>query len=1048
MKKVIRVAQRAVCAFGIFGSLLLSTSCTDEVNNGIIPEDSSSGVSIFIPNISGAASFANSRSDFNSSTRAEVEVTETESTINNIYLVAFQGEEIFKVVKINKTGSSVEGDYTEYGKVNLPKGNYRFYLLANLDSYLPEGKSSVDKITVKSEIENLILNFGNDQGLSLTGDNLPMFCLPKDIKTSIDDSSKMGSDGTLEITEDGNGGKIYADLTFLCSKVRYTILFNNTPDGISYKFGENYIDFATNEEAPHFATNIRQSTALELSSEATSSSFIQKGGNLYNHSLSLGKYKYPERGDEYGSVEDENSTPDNDLTENFSENDNSQIAWQGYFYIPENITTDPTEQTTLTFSGVVKSPDGSTIDSETFANRSVYVQGSGEKEGKGNVRGMYYDIVSKVTSGINNDLATTVSVSNWTLHTLEYSIHGPYELTVNKTSVSLTSGEVAEINYHSDVEVTGISPMIYWTETGGEVNFQWPEGTEESTAERKEFLFTIDTQTQAGKVLISTNDRIPYHILHSLKEQNHLSKVNYIHLKAGNLLKKIMITPLDVKQYLNVDPVDILIDVREYITSGIDSNFIEIKIECNITDEISYSGTLAEFIHSTNVLNITPGDETIITEEKINLNQGNGSLKLNMEGFFAGNPFWGNSKNYSLTLKASDDENLTKTINVTIKPYTTDYVIHFRYTGNDDIWNNPHIYVYQCLELPMDLKPEDENYKYRGKTVGYNTDGAVSALEYIFTNDVSFRGWLGYGGPWYEDPEDYRANNPNKSNSTFSDGFVYLGWNGGSTKDYANSFKPTDYNTDRYNFETDLNYLHYSKHSCWVCEDCREEKKYRTYNDHGRTWPGIAMEPEGDGWWKYTLTGIATPGKAMIMFTDDHTTVSTNNVDDNRRRYPANNAVGIPLFDYPDNEGWFIYDGNINAKHSFKDDKPTLEKKEFEIGDEINVQWKSNIHADGGSPVNKITIWTSKGSIDPVAYWPGTEGKREGDYYTYNFKITSAPVKEILYTFADPNNKKIVYHEYGGNEGEDYKFTVANTKVENGKYVLTIEGYDDLIHSK
>lgn len=915
MKNIIRVAQRAVCAFGIFGSLLLSNSCTDEVNNGIIPEDLSSGVSIFIPNISGAVSFANSRSDFNSSTRAEVEVTETESTINNIYLVAFQGDDIFKVVKINKTGSSVEGDYTEYGKVNLPKGNYRFYLLANLDSYLPEGKSSVDKITDKSEIENLILNFGNDQGLSLAGDNLPMFCLPKDIKTSIDDSSKLGTDGTFEITEDENGGKIYADLTFLCSKVRYTILFNNNPDGISYKFGDNYIDFATNEGAPHFATNIRQSTALELSSEVTSSSFIQKGGNLYNHSLSLGKYKYPEKGDEYGIVEDENSTPDNDLTENFSETTNSQIAWQGYFYIPENITIDPTDQTTLTFSGVVKSPDGSTIDSETFANRSVYVQGSGEKEGKGNVRGKYYDIVSKVTSGINNDLETTVSVSNWTTENLTYKLQGDLELEVQRTEIKVSTNNWTILGYNANKEVS-------WNEVGlmpkyEDKNFYEIEYISPKTVNEKGELYEFKDGYN-NHIRVKVNPEISLTKLNELKKSEEINNYLYFHLAVGNLKKKISVTLDEVKPVLEVSPLKITLNVRELTGSFIDNGKIDIAFSTNVdVNETSNNLTLTSD-NTNNILNtggvgngalsldipsgIKSGDNIIVSS---------GKISLNYKEILDGNSYWNNRNTYTFkfTLKVEGDSDIEKTVTIEVIPFTSDYVIHFK--CKQGLWTNPHIYVYQCLEMPLDYSykiPNEDNAEISaaGLTVGYK-DGErdtdlFAALEYLFSNNISFRGWDGYGGN-----VEYK-----KNGSVYKSGFVHIG---GFDDNLSRKFKPANKNIYYYDYETDLNTRHFSEkiesgeNRNWYCPDCLDASKL---NEEGaRGWPGVAMVYEGNGWWKYTLSGIATPGKAMIMFTNSH-----NEVSSNAMRYPMHSEVGVPLFDFPDNEGWFLYDASLKYNSS------------------------------------------------------------------------------------------------------------------------------------
>ncbi len=82
------------------------------------------------------------------------------------------------------------------------------------------------------------------------------------------------------------------------------------------------------------------------------------------------------------------------------------------------------------------------------------------------------------------------------------------------------------------------------------------------------------------------------------------------------------------------------------------------------------------------------------------------------------------------------------------------------------------------------------------------------------------------------------------------------------------------------------------------------------------------MTKEERGWWKFTLTGIATPGKALIMFNDTHTEFKDAN-GNATKRYPGNAEVGIPLFDYPSREGWFDY-ANGKTQFSSEDPNPTI----------------------------------------------------------------------------------------------------------------------------
>ena len=82
------------------------------------------------------------------------------------------------------------------------------------------------------------------------------------------------------------------------------------------------------------------------------------------------------------------------------------------------------------------------------------------------------------------------------------------------------------------------------------------------------------------------------------------------------------------------------------------------------------------------------------------------------------------------------------------------------------------------------------------------------------------------------------------------------------------------------------------------------------------------MRPEEDGWFEFELTGIAEPGRTLIMFADTHQGSTS-------LRFPGDHAVGMPLFDYPSHEGWFLYNGNVNDRvnNQFLPQKPTTVKK-------------------------------------------------------------------------------------------------------------------------
>lgn len=149
------------------------------------------------------------------------------------------------------------------------------------------------------------------------------------------------------------------------------------------------------------------------------------------------------------------------------------------------------------------------------------------------------------------------------------------------------------------------------------------------------------------------------------------------------------------------------------------------------------------------------------------------------------------------------------------------------------------------------------------------------------------------------------------------------------------------------------------------------------------------MIDEGNGWWKYTLTGIATPGKALIMFGDGHTYKDVMN------RYPGNDEVGIPLFDYPSREGWFDL---ANGATQFTSTKPK-ERERFKLQwAKTNDLWKIYISdADTGLPYLGM-------SADGVSY------SYVDDYvfeYSFYFEKGHTDFQNLNIVLIDGNNTSI-----------------------------------------
>lgn len=794
--------------------MIAAPSCSDDTDLPAASADGDTVITLHVPNPSAAES-SRSRAAGDDPAPSD-DITTAEGAIKSLWLLAYDTKGSNHVVKQLQSSGEVSSGYTAYS-IQFTPGSYRFYVVANLDSYI---NKPVSAATAEDELKAMILRFSPEKLPNLT-DGLPMACLPDEI-------DEADTDGIVTIAP-GEKKQVHADMTFLCAKVRYTILFNNTNGGFSYDtFGDHTISFTGGSASGVIAST----TLLPAESSSTEGSF-----DLDEVPLESVDYV------------DETVTG----------------AWRGTVYLPENLSTEKKSLTTLLLNA--------TLDGSDAALRYTITLPSPEKvtstEKPGSLqRGHFYDLTGRVTS-LGDRLDLTAEVKDWTLLQLVYDIHGPYFLHVEKTEVQVQSGVETLIKYDTDA---------------GELQFESakPDG-------KDLFVFSTVTGEDGEKYIsVNVNPEIP---------ASNRDVKSYFYIKAANLRKRIEVKA-SLNPFLNVTPTEIEINVREYISSGEYSAKIPISFTTNL-DNVEISGFGA-------------WDSSISLDGKMTTTEKTGTNNLLLTGMNGGD-FWKSEHTLTLTYTATTgDTQKEETVTITVKPNILDYIIHFHAPAD---WTTPHIYVYQCLQFPADLA-DYNGIPYsdrRSKPVGADKDHA--ALEYAFTSKIAFKGWYGYGGP--------EINNPYGDGKYQNSFFVF------SNANYDAKESGSD---DRYYKNMDFSSDHRKKiEACSYCKDGNND-----------LYPGICMIDEGNGWWKYTLTGIATPGKALIMFGDGHS------YEKGMNRYPGNDEVGIPLFDYPSREGWFDY---ANGATQFTSTKPR-ERERFKLQwAKTNDLWKIYISdADTGLP--------------------------------------------------------------------------------------------------
>ena len=354
------------------------------------------------------------------STRATVDAEAEEAKVKDLWFCAYAKDGgvtvVENIVKNASSGDQLESDtktktgdsqYSEY-QVKLKQGKYIVYVLANVGDYLTTAMSTT---TEENTVKDILLHFGNQKTDNPTSLNtifkagaLPMGCWYTEIKytdkngTATTAQQVAAPNYYFDLTSEGQ--KLYADLTLLCAKVRYTVLFDNTPTtGFSKDFyDDSKVDFdksTINKVAYKTYFDNAKTSSTDYIATLTDNSFVPK---IYPTDASDTYLKFKSDGNsDYASL----TTPPANLTDlgtgSWGAN---KRAWQGFLYLPENKATD-VNKTTITFT---PKADNELLKSDY---KIEFDQGL--------IRGNYYDVLCliKTPSAFYYTVNVYVKVKPW-----------------------------------------------------------------------------------------------------------------------------------------------------------------------------------------------------------------------------------------------------------------------------------------------------------------------------------------------------------------------------------------------------------------------------------------------------------------------------------------------------------------------------------------------------------------------------------------------------------------------------------------------------------
>lgn len=340
-------------------------------------------------------------------------------------------------------------------------------------------------------------------------------------------------------------------------------------------------------------------------------------------------------------------------------------------------------------------------------------------------------------------------------------------------------------------------------------------------------------------------------------------------IKANNL-KKYLNVHYNVTPYFKVDPVDIVIFYDEHNTA-------------ELTKSVNFTTNLGGIQFPDGWTVSGGGHDVTYANSTINIKCKNTQLA---KGTF--------------TITAKTDPKTTTTHTFTVK--SIDAV---KDAANKDI--------YKEQEIRVTVRPPKGNYFIYMRAINdlAKTKDASNLEEFDHSNML-----------------DEEAYNKSEENNNWRDGWC------------------ADWKIDRKSYKDSHKVYIYTQKGETNSDGTKDENVAIWYFTGG--WPGVSMTADNNnpGWYYYSIAHDATsgsnngqgdakttavkmikPGQTLLIFSNG----TYNSEGHQPHRFTHHNDPGITLFNYEDNEGWYLYDPLSDPYYRVFDEKPTVVDVEYTI---------------------------------------------------------------------------------------------------------------------
>ena len=949
-------------------ALLLLAACTDDADVYNTPAPSEGNLCVYVPVTREGDEVTSSLDPSNPTYNASVE----ECNINDLHLYAFPvgGNGTFLSQELpSPEASNMLNEKVASYKLQIKPGTYRVYVVANMNDVL-----DVNSITTEDDLKDVVLGYTpvSKPGMPVAN-NIPMIYEPD---TKAADGTTI-ADGTITIKNtDTTPQTVMANLKFTCVKVCLNLTYNPEDADMNAALKSNGLQITD-----IMGKRLSPQTSLLWDGKFTNtgvSDDYAKGieQKLYDATASTSNGSYYTSWTE--TPANANVNNEDIITvegEGVAKPADSKKKWlfRATYYLPERYVAQASQQSALKVGGAV---GGSAIANSYNINLGHRKDETSTTEVPTFPRGTYYEIVGRIKSLGNIDLDCVVGVKDWQMATIDVDLNHT-TLWVSSTKAEVGSQKVAFIDYLTNV-------------TNGDIEFGCDTEIEKISAGK-------------SPVIVATNDIATHRIRFSINpdltvddftKANALTGTAKVWIKAGNI-KKYLDVSYDVTPYFKVDPVDIVI-------------FWDDKNKEELTKVVNFSTNLGGIQFPSDWSNNPKGGYDVsYAQSTINIKckdpkAADGQFTITATS----NP--GTTTTHVFTVKSIDavkdaagkEIYKEQEIRVTVRPPKGNYIIYMR-AINDLAWcNGGGTEEYKhSLMLDEDSSLGKENNNWRD-------------------------GW------WEEQDAKAKWGSDKSPHSDYHFVYVYtqIGeTNADGTKDENNT---EWYFTKQYDKTADKRNT--------VSHDTDKEK----YT--GKWWPGDMMTADNNnpGWYYYSISvsaksvGVNKDGKAQKTIKPGQTLLIFSNgtfldAGFQSHRFTHHNDPGITLFNYEDNEGWYLYDPLSDPYYRVYDEKPTVVDVEYTIYTKNKkiTAWYSLFGVNTGDGLGKFTMWCNNSNV-PNEFECKEYGQNHGNTWYKTILHLKAPLGEY---------DKILVLKVNGDEIHTTLFDGDNypsTKMHGKRYVV------------